>query len=165
MSLSLRSRLSGLNPYFGWAVEYILTYAQRSGANFSITSVNRTAQEQWALFDSPNSLAVLPGCSQHQYGAAVDVVFSRQDWQRWWLASARNFGLTTVIGDLWHAQLVPGARFREWSRSQGLCPDPRYPTERPFRPFEDFQAVQFTSPISNFSGFTFQQVFHPLIHE
>jgi len=126
MSLSIRSQLANTNPYFAWAVEYILTYAQRARANFTITSVNRTAQRQWELWNTPGSFAVQPGCSQHQYGLAVDVSFARDDWQRWWQASARNFGLTTVRGDSVHAQLVPGAEFREWASSHGLCPDPSF---------------------------------------
>jgi len=135
MSLALRSQLAGTNPYFRWAVEYILDYAGRAGAHFHITSVNRTAQQQWDLWTAPNSLAVQPGCSQHQYGAAVDVWFERSDWQRWWGASARNFGLTTVRGDPVHAQLVPGADFREWSTSQGLCPDPAFQHRDPITGF------------------------------
>jgi len=126
MSLALRSRLAGLNPYFSWAVEYILTWAEQHGGQFTVTSVNRTEQEQWDLWEDPFSPAVEPGCSQHQYGAAVDVAFDRDDWQRWWQASARNFGLTTVRGDSVHAQLVPGAEFREWTTSQGLCPSPAF---------------------------------------
>ena len=126
VSLSLRSQLANTNPYFAWAVEYILAYAEWAGADFTITSVNRTADQQWDLFRKFDTTAVAPGCSQHQYGAAVDVVFQRADWQRWWGASARNFGLSTVVGDPVHAQLVPGARFREWSTSRGFCPDPNY---------------------------------------
>jgi len=126
VSLSLRSQLAGTNPYFAWAVEYILEYAQNAGAHFHITSVNRTAQQQFELYRKANSLAVRPGCSQHEYGAAVDVWFERAAWQRWWGASARNFGLTTVSGDPVHAQLVPGAEFREWTTRQGFCPDPSF---------------------------------------
>jgi len=126
MSLSIRSQLANTNPYFAWAVQYILDYAERSGAQFTITSVNRTAEQQWELYRDFNSKAVEPGCSQHQYGAAVDVDFVRDDWQRWWQASARNFGLTTVRGDDVHAQLVPGAQFREWAVRRGFCPDPVY---------------------------------------
>jgi len=126
MSLSLRSQLRTANPYFAWAVEYILDVADHWGGEYSITSVNRTAAEQHALRESRTSIAAPAGCSQHQYGMAADVVFSNTAWQDWYLASARNFGLTTVLGDSVHVQMVPGARFREWAELQGLCPDPTY---------------------------------------
>jgi len=129
MSISKRQELERTNPYFSWATRYILAYADRAGARYTITSVFRTPAQQWELFRKFDTTAVAPGCSQHQYGAAVDVKFDRADWQRWWQASARNFGLTTVQGDSVHAQLIPGARFREWSTSQGLCPDPNYPVQ------------------------------------
>lgn len=131
MSLSLRNKLSGTHPLFAWAIEYILDYATQAGGKFTVTSVNRTAQKQWELFAAPNSKATWVGCSQHQYGLAADVVFEGKGWQEWYLASARNFGLSTVSGDPVHVQLIPGARFGEWSRAQGLCPDPRYPKVTP----------------------------------
>jgi len=127
MSLSTRSQLASTNPYFAWAIEYILTVADQYRGQYTITSVNRTADKQWELFRQFDSKAVAPGCSQHQYGAAVDVVFSNEAWQNWYLASARNFGLSTVVGDPVHVQLIPGGRFREWTVSQGLCPDPSFP--------------------------------------
>jgi len=126
MGLSIRSRLAGTNPYLAWALEYILTYARQAGGEFTITSVNRTIEQQWDLWKGRNPSAVRPGCSQHQYGLAVDVFFENADWREWYLASVRNFGLTTVSGNSVHVQLVPGARFREWSESQGLCPAPYY---------------------------------------
>jgi len=126
MSLSAKSQLRTTQPYLAWAVEYILAVANSYGGTHSITSVNRTAQEQWDLYRRPNSLAVRPGCSQHQYGLAVDVKFQDPRWQDWYSASARNFGLSTVQGDPVHVQLVPGARFREWAVPQGYCPDPSY---------------------------------------
>lgn len=127
MSLSLRNQLAGLHPYVSWSLEYILTYAQQAGAQFSILSTNRTPSEQHALFQRNPSRAARAGCSQHQYGLAADVQFARSDWQDWYLASVRNFGLTTVEGDRPHVQAIPGAVFREWAQSQGLCPDPRFP--------------------------------------
>jgi len=128
MSLSLRSQLRTANPYFAWAVEYILDVADHYGGRYSLTSVWRTAAEQQALRELPNSTAAQVGCSQHQYGLAADVVFSNTAWQDWYLASARNLGLTTVRGDSVHVQMVPGAQFREWAESRGRCPDPAYRT-------------------------------------
>jgi len=147
MSLSIRSRLTGTHPYLAWAAEYILAYAQQAGAQFQITSVNRTADEQFDLWSAPNTLAVAPGCSQHQYGSALDVWFERADWQRWWTASAQNFGLTTVRGDSVHAQLFPGGAFREWSTARGFCPDPRFPKQPVFDFFDDYDIFYFSNPL------------------
>jgi len=126
MSLSTRSRLSGMHPYMAWAIGFILDHASNRGAKFSITSVNRTASQQWDLYRDFNRVAAKPGCSQHQYGLAADVLFERSDWQNWYLASVRNFGLVTVSGDPVHVQGYPGDRFREGAGSLGLCPDPSY---------------------------------------
>jgi len=126
MSLSARQQLRNTHPYMAWAVEYILAVANSYGGRHSITSVNRTAQEQFELYRGSGLQAVPPGCSQHQYGAAVDVVFENPDWQSWYLQSARNFGLSTVLNDPVHVQTFPGAQFREWTESQGYCPDPSY---------------------------------------
>jgi len=127
MSLSTRSQLRSTHPYLAWSIGYILDAASHWGGKFTITSVNRTAAKQQELFRRAGSSAARPGCSQHQYGAAVDVIFEDPRWQDWYLASARNFGLTTVRGDSVHVQLIPGARFREWAEPRGLCPDPNYP--------------------------------------
>jgi len=140
MSLSIRNRLMGLHPYVSARVEYILEYASRWGPEVSITSTVRTAREQWDLLNRVNSIAAPVGCSQHQYGLAVDVSFQDPNWQNWYLASARNFGLTTVTGDPVHVQAVPGAVFGEFVRSIGLCPDPKYP---PSFPHPDGRVVSF----------------------
>lgn len=165
MSLSIRNKLAGTHPYLGWAIEYILTFAAGNGGRFTITSVNRLAKKQWDLFNRPNSNAVQVGCSQHQYGAAVDVQFLTGAWQEWFLASARNFGLSTVLGDPVHVQLIPGARFREWSASHGLCPDRSYPT---VRDLHGFQELSFSIPppgVRNVTGSLFTPVVWPKIFE
>jgi len=131
MSLSIRNRLMSLHPYVSSRVEYILAYASQYDPVVSITSTVRTAQEQSALFNRVNSLAAPVGCSQHQYGLAVDVLFEDPRWQEWYLASARNFGLTTVSGDPVHVQAVPGSVFKSYVSSLGLCPDPNYPKTFP----------------------------------
>ena len=157
MSLSIRNRLIGLHPFVSSRVEYILNWASQYGPEVSITSTVRTAQEQWRLFNSPNSLAAQVGCSQHQYGLAADVSFQDSAWQNWYLASARNFGLTTISGDPVHVQAVPGAQFREIAGRAGLCPDPRYPLENRF----DSRAF-----INPFRGSFFQDAFsNPLEFE
>jgi len=126
MSLSTQARLSVLQPFMSQRIGFILAVAEHYGGKFVITSVNRSAAQQSSLYQAPGSLAVFPGCSQHQYGLAVDVLFERQDWQNWYLAMSRNFGLTTVDGDPVHVQGVSGARFRESALPLGLCPDPAY---------------------------------------
>jgi len=122
MSLSTRSQLAGMDPYMAWAITYILDFAERRGAKFTITSVNRTDAQQFKLYIQGKGMAVRPGCSQHQYRLAADVEFERADWQNWYLQSVRNFGLTTVQGDPVHVQGFPGSRFREWAVGRGLCP-------------------------------------------
>lgn len=126
MSISTRHLLNTIHPWIGERVRYILDYADQWAPTYSVTSGFRTLQEQWELAQSPNYRAAAPGCSQHNWGLAVDVKFERDDWQQWYLASARNFGLTSVSGDPVHLQAVPGAEFRRWAQSQRLCPHPSF---------------------------------------
>lgn len=126
MSLHTRARLGFLHPWVADRIRYILDYADNWNPTYSITSGYRTAQEQWALYQDPNSPAARVGCSQHQYGLAADVKFERQDWQNWYLDSARRLGLSTVSGDPVHVQAIPGVTFAQLSRAEGLCPDVYY---------------------------------------
>lgn len=129
MSLSTRRLLNQVHPWVATRVRYILDYADNWNPRYSVTSGFRTAPEQWSLVQNPNVTAARVGCSQHQYGLAVDVKFDRADWQRWYQDSARRLGLSTVSGDPVHVQAFPGAEFRRWSGAQGYCPDPSYPAQ------------------------------------
>jgi len=165
MSLSTRSQLAATHPYFAWAVDYILSYAANNGGEFTITSIQRSAQQQWDLYARVNTTAVRPGCSQHQYGAAVDVKFKLPNWQNWYLSSVRNFGLSTVVGDPVHVQLIPGTRFREWSTSQGFCPDPRYPKETGLTIWDEIETFFVPSPSGSLSFRQRSQIIFPQTFE
>lgn len=126
MNLSTTSQLADLHPYMAWAIGYILEVAEAYGGRYTITSVTRTAKQQWDLYNSLPTRAARPGCSQHQYGAAIDVLFEETAWQNWWQQAARYFGLTTVSGDPVHVQLIPGADFLRLVEGRDVCPDPTY---------------------------------------
>lgn len=165
MSLSLRSQLSGTHPYLEWAAGYILDWADRNGGRYTVTSVHRSAAQQWDLLNRPNSRAAQVGCSQHQYGAALDVVWEKSNWRDWWLASANNFGLSTVPGDPVHVQLIPGGRFKEWASSLGLCPDPSYPPYANL-PREPDLAVSFVNTgFGKFNEITYFPPIDPIVYE
>jgi len=126
MSLATRRALNSVHPWVADRVRYILDYADNFGPRYSMTSGVRTAPEQFELFRRPGTVAAQVGCSQHQYGLAVDVWFENPNWQNWYLASARNFGLTTIAADPVHVQAFPGQKFREYVAALGYCPDLRY---------------------------------------
>jgi len=122
------SKWVGVHPFVADRVRYILRVADAYGGNHTVTSGVRTAQRQFDIWHDPRRdfPAAFPGCSQHQYGLAMDVKFQKNDWQQWYLASARNLGLTTVPNDPVHVQGVPGATFRDLTSRLNLCPDPWY---------------------------------------
>jgi len=130
MSLSSRAPLGGVHPWLAERIRFILDYADNWGPAYTITSGVRTANEQFFLFNTPGVVAAQVGCSQHQYGLAVDVYFEDPGWQQWYLSSTRNFGMTTLTEDPVHVQVFPGQTFREWVAAAGYCPDTRYhPTQ------------------------------------
>ncbi len=164
MSLA-RRELNGVHPWVAARIDYILDYADQWGPNYSITSGVRTAQEQWELFSRPNTIAAEVGCSQHQYGFAVDVWFEDPAWQQWYLSSARNFGLTTIPGDPVHIQAIPGRTFRQWTSAAGACPDPRYPTSVPIDTELEVVTFWVPSPSGSLSFRYHQQIRFPMTFE
>jgi len=126
VSIQNRHYINLLHPWLQERVRFILDFADYFEGNYHVTSSLRTAGQQDALLRKGNRFAVPVGCSQHQYGLAVDIEWPDPGWQSWWLGAARAMGLTTVAGDTVHAQAIPGATFRQWAESQGLCPDPAY---------------------------------------
>jgi len=126
MNLTTSSQLSDLHPYLQQVVRVILEVAEAYGGRYTITSATRTAKAQWDLYRDLYPKAARPGCSQHQYGAAIDVLFEDLAWQTWWLEAVRYFGLTTVSGDEVHAQLIPGRDFLNLVEGMNVCPDPAY---------------------------------------
>jgi len=122
------SKWAGIHPYVSARVKLILDTADRYGGRYSILSGVRTAAKQFELWNRPGRLTptAFPGCSQHQFGLAMDVQFQNKAWQDWYGASARNIGLTTVSLDPNHVQAVPGSRFQSVAAAVGVCPDPFY---------------------------------------
>lgn len=98
----------------------------------------RTEAEQIRLMRSlaqvfSNRPVAGPGCSQHQYGYAVDVAwglereasalghFSPKEINALMSDLGRSIGLVTVERDPGHFQIFPGSEFRSWSVSSGFC--------------------------------------------
>lgn len=131
------SKFSRVHPYVTDRVRYLLRIADRYGGRHTVTSGYRTAFDQQRLFRTIRNVPVAePGCSQHEYGLAVDVKFSDPRWQNWYLRAARALGLTTVSDDPVHVQAVPGSAFRPIVTRAGLCPDPRFVRYVPRTPKE-----------------------------
>jgi len=118
-------KLGSVHPYVRDRVRYILSVADWYGGRYTVTSGLRSKNEQADLFYTGKTTA-RPGCSQHQYGLAIDVQFSNEVWQQWYLSAARSLGLITVAGDSVHVQTYPGKEFREVVVGMALChiPDP-----------------------------------------
>jgi len=117
--------LGGLQPYVRDRVSYVLRVADFYGGRYSVTSGFRSKSQQQALIDQGKT-GTQPGCSQHQYGLAVDVKFSNNAWQEWYLSGARWTGLITVAGDPVHVQAFPGNQFAAYVKQLGLCLPDRF---------------------------------------
>jgi len=105
----------------------LLRIADRYGGKYTILSGYRSLNKQFKLWEAQTSTpAAFPGCSQHNYGLAVDVSFTDNRWQRWFMGNAQKIGLQTVVGDRNHLQVLPGADFRRRAEGSGLCPDPAF---------------------------------------
>jgi len=112
------------------------------GSNQNAFSGRRSLAEQRKLYEtiSTGRPVAYPGCSQHNYGFAVDVswtpivqvthkgrmkVFTPSETLNFMNSAARHVGLTLVAGDDGHFQIYPGIQFKEWAVSFGLCnPNP-----------------------------------------
>jgi len=105
----------------------------------------RTDAEQQRLFQRAGTRPVAaPGCSQHQYGYAVDLAwgllreespighFSPKEIESFMGEVGRILGLTTVARDPGHFQIFPGADFRNWAVLSGFCVPPP-PISEPFQ--------------------------------
>lgn len=123
------SKFSGVHPFVADRVRYLLDIADRHGGRYQVTSGVRTGQKQWELYAQnawSGTPTAEPGCSQHQYGLAMDVQFTRDIWQKWFIRNGVNVGLTSVRGDPVHLQAIPGGQFRAAVEPLNICPDPRY---------------------------------------
>lgn len=137
MSLSESRALTGVHPWLAVRMRWLARVIDFYGGKQIYISGNRTSEEQEGLFrrDSRRPVAV-PGCSQHEYGFAVDVSWlpitrvssaGEMDlslaFQTPEIMSdfGRLAGLITVSNDLGHFQVFPGSEFREWAVASGLC--------------------------------------------
>jgi len=122
------------------------------GSNQTPFSGTRTPEEQLKLYEtiSTGRPVAYPGCSQHNYGFAVDVtwdliaqvsskgrakVFTREETNNFMNMAARHVSLTLVAKDDGHFQIYPGIQFKEWAVASGFCnpdppPRPRFIRER-----------------------------------
>jgi len=118
-------RYKNIHPYVRDRVKALLTVVDRYGGRYTVTSGYRPAVRQAELLCSSKAASfVEPGCSQHQYGLAMDVVFDNPLWAAWYEKNAQKLGMPTHGGDHVHVQAVPGAQFRRLASSAGVCPDP-----------------------------------------
>jgi len=106
----------------------------------------RTRREQVDLWNAGTGLSgsrrpvAKPGCSQHEYGMAVDVTFVpgfksigippglplSNVYPEFAESIASLVGLQTVSGDRGHFQVFPGTQFGSWAIASGFCdPNPR----------------------------------------
>jgi len=94
----------------------------------------RTSRKQEELFNTPSlKIVAIPGCSQHEYGFAVDVFWlpiidfrlniqlTGRQTNELMEEIGRRLGLLMVQGDPGHFQVFPGSEFRNWAVRSGLC--------------------------------------------
>lgn len=141
MSLGIKG---GLNPYLKDRIQWIEDVIDYYGGQTVYISGYRSHKEQVRLWEKRNSPFNLdtrpvaqPGCSQHEYGYAVDVAFlpaidmipdlglpTSNPFTEYADALAEYVGLVLVRGDPGHYQVIPGNEFKAWAKAAGLCPDP-----------------------------------------
>jgi len=138
--------LRGVSPYLQDATEWLARMIESWGGSASIYSGYRSRDHQQELWDFCNERELgipkmprvpcpfpvaTPGCSQHEYGFAVDVGFfgpaPYPKWNGYAQDLAREYwGLSTVAGDPNHFQMYPSSEFLPWVREWGDCrPLPR----------------------------------------
>jgi len=157
VSLALR----GVDPYIKEAITWISHTIESWGGTSYIFSGRRTLQDQKELFDDcerrrfhvgkwpvipcPYPVAT-PGCSQHEYGFAVDAGFygppsgrmTTPDWTGYAQVLAREYwGMHTVEKDPFHFAMYPSSEFLPWARETGQCPPERPRQSQSFLNYRD----------------------------
>jgi len=141
VSLALR----GVDPYLQEAMGWLTQVIESWGGGVSFYSGRRTRADQQELWDFCNARRRLPsklpqvqcpfpvatpGCSQHEYGFAVDAGFFSprnrlgisDNWNVYAQDLARVYwGLSTVADDPNHFQQYPSSEFLPWVRETGQC--------------------------------------------
>lgn len=137
MSLRESQALTGVHPWLAERIRFLGQVIDIWGGRQVYISGFRTKAEQKRLFDSTTTRPVAsPGCSQHEYGYAVDVLWlpifnfadniqlSPRETNRAMQDLGRDLGLITVERDTGHFQVFPGSEFRDWAVRSGFC-EPR----------------------------------------
>lgn len=135
----LKSRvLGGLDPWLRVRIDWMGQVIDAWGGVQIYLSGFRTKAEQERLM---RSLAQIfsqrpvagPGCSQHQYGYAVDVAwgllreesalghFNPKEINDLMSNLGNSIGLVTVARDSGHFQIFPGSEFKPWAIAAGFC--------------------------------------------
>jgi len=137
VSLSASRVLQNVNPALAERIRILEQIADALGSQMNYVSGYRDEEEQRILFNEvKNRPVAAPGCSQHQYGWAVDVFFfpamnidrfgnmvvtKGAEMFRIMNNYAQQLGLTIVSGDDGHYQIFPGGPFRDWAVASGFC--------------------------------------------
>jgi len=138
-------RLSGVNPYLQEAMGWLSDLFDSWGGSSTFWSGYRSNADQRELFDycrrrepsitkfpavpCPFPVAT-PGCSQHEYGFAVDASFFSDRggvWTAYAQELARDYwGLHRIPGDTNHFQMYSSQQWLPWVKEIGNCrPEPR----------------------------------------
>jgi len=137
VSLSESRALSNVHPWLAVRIRWMGEVIEIWGGKQIYLSGFRTSEEQQILFDTQTTRpAAAPGCSQHQYGFAVDVswlpitritgtdvvdvslFFKTPEIM---MDLGRHIGLTTVQHDSGHFQVFPGPEFKAAAVAAGFC--------------------------------------------
>lgn len=147
MSLSESRALTNVHPALAERIRYMGAVLDFWGGKQLYLSGFRTSEEQQILFDRRGRRPVArPGCSQHQYGFAVDVSWlpvmnfaeniqlSPKQTDDLMEQLGRQLGLTVVAGDTGHFQIFDGAFFKNWAVRSGFCDPTPVPPIATFSP-------------------------------
>lgn len=142
MSLSESRALTGVHPWLAVRIRFLREVIDIWGGGQRYLSGVRTREQQELLFRTPSERPVaIPGCSQHQYGFAVDLLWlpiinfaqniqlTGKQTDDAMIALGQRLGLITVARDPGHFQVFPGSEFRTWAVASGLCDPDRIPVQ------------------------------------
>lgn len=134
MGLKESRVLTGVHPWLAARVRWMGNVIEAWGGVQIYLSGLRTEAEQQVLFDRTRRRPVAaPGCSQHQYGYAVDVAwgllreesplgaYSPKEIAELMGQLARSLQLQTVQNDSGHFQVFPASEFKPWAVASGFC--------------------------------------------
>ena len=141
MSLQESQALSGVHPWLAVRIIFMREVIDLWGGGQRYLSGVRTREQQQALFFRPSERPVAaPGCSQHQYGYAVDIFWlpiinfaqnlqlTGKQTDEVMIDLGQQLGLVTVRDDTGHFQVFPGSEFKAWAVASGFCdPNSRRP--------------------------------------